>query len=128
MPSEFSVSTGEATSVHDVTAEVESRLPSDANGTWTVFVEHTTAGLTLQEAESRLMTDIADALEDVVADEGWQHDRLDDNADGHIRATLVGSSVTVPVSNGELDLGTWQSVLLVECDGPRTRTIRLYSD
>ncbi|WP_435101340.1 secondary thiamine-phosphate synthase enzyme YjbQ [Halarchaeum sp. P4] len=56
-------------------------------------------------------------------DEQYAHDRIDDNADAHLRAMLLGESVSVPVSDGELDLGTWQSVLFVECDGPRTRSV-----
>jgi secondary thiamine-phosphate synthase enzyme len=58
-----------------------------------------------------------------VANEGWAHDELDGNADSHLRTLLVGASKTVPVTEGTLDLGRWQSVLLVECDGPRTRTV-----
>ncbi len=56
---------------------------------------------------------------------GWPsfHDALDGNADAHLRALLLGHGVVLPVAEGELDLGTWQSVLLVECDGPRTRTV-----
>jgi secondary thiamine-phosphate synthase enzyme len=62
-------------------------------------------------------------LEATVDDSGWDHDRLDDNADSHLRALLVGPSETIPVTDGRLDTGTWQSVLLVECDGPRSRTV-----
>ena len=58
-------------------------------------------------------------------DERWQHDQIDDNADAHVRALLVGPEVTVPVDEGSLDMGTWQSVLLVECDGPRRRTVEV---
>lgn len=119
----FEVSTTERTAVLDVTDRVNGALPSDAAGTCTVFVRHTTAGVVVNEAESRLLSDVASFLDDVVPDGGWEHDRIDDNADSHLRALLLGPSVTLPVSDGRLDLGTWQSVLLVECDGPRTRTV-----
>jgi len=122
---EFTVSTDERTQAIDVTDEVATALPDDADGTCTVFVEHTTAGVVVQEAESRLLTDIERAVAGLVPDEGWRHDEIDDNADSHLRALVLGEHVTVPVADGELDLGTWQSVVFVECDGPRQRTVRV---
>ena len=121
--STFTVETDRRTQVVDVTDRVEAALPDDADGTATVFVRHTTAGVTVNEAESRLLEDVQSFLEGVVAEEGWAHDRIDDNADAHLRALLVGPSTTVPVAEGSLLVGPWQSVLLVECDGPRSRTV-----
>ncbi len=57
------------------------------------------------------------------AENGYRHDRLDGNADAHLRSILLGEHVTVPVEDGELALGTWQSILFVDCDGPRTRRV-----
>jgi secondary thiamine-phosphate synthase enzyme len=88
-----------------------------------VFVEHTTAGLSVNEAEPRLLGDIERALTELVPESGWDHDEIDDNADAHLRSMLLGRDVTIPVADGTLGLGTWQSILLVECDGPRTRTV-----
>ncbi len=119
----FTVSTDDRLAVEDVTADVRDALPADADGTATVFVRHTTAAITVNEAEPRLLDDFEENLAELVDDGGWAHDELDGNADSHLRAILVGPSVTIPVSDGDLDLGTWQSVLLVECDGPRTRTV-----
>lgn len=119
----FTVETDRQTHVVDVTDRLEAALPDDADGTATVFVRHTTAGVTVNEAESNLLDDVEAFLDGTVDDNGWDHDRLDGNADSHLRALLVGPSVTVPVTDGALDLGTWQSVLLVECDGPRSRTV-----
>jgi secondary thiamine-phosphate synthase enzyme len=119
----FDVTTDDRLAVVDVTEEVEAAVTGDVSGTATVFVEHTTAAVTVNEAESRLLGDFEQALAGLVPDEGWAHDALDGNADSHVRAMLVGPSVTVPVRSGSLALGTWQSVLLLECDGPRTRTI-----
>ena len=121
--STFTVETDRRTRVVDVTDRVEAALPDDADGTATVFVRHTTAGVTVNEAESRLLEDVESFLEGVVAEDGWAHDRIDDNADAHLRALLVGPSATVPVADGSLLVGSWQSVLLVECDGPRSRTV-----
>jgi secondary thiamine-phosphate synthase enzyme len=122
---EFEVSTERRLSVSDITDRVEGAIPADASGTATVFVRHTTAAVTVNESESRLLGDFERALDELVADTGWDHDALDGNADSHVRAMLVGPSVTVPVTDGTLDVGTWQSVLLVECDGPRTRTVQV---
>ena len=127
MPS-FTVETDERQSVMDVTDKVREVLHDDADGTATVFVRHTTAAITVNEAEPRLLDDLSTALGDLVPDGGWEHDALDGNADAHVRAMLVGSSETVPVTAGDLDLGTWQSVLLVECDGPRERTVDVRID
>lgn len=119
----FDVSTGARLEVTDVTDRVEAAVPDDATGAVTVSVQHTTAAVAVNEAESRLLSDFENALDDLVPDSGWEHDRIDDNADSHVRATLVGPNETVPVVDGELQLGTWQAVLLVECDGPRQRTV-----
>jgi len=119
----FEVETTERLSVSDITEEVAERVPADVNGTVTAFVEHTTAGVTVNEAESRLLEDFEAALSALVDDSGWKHDQIDDNADSHVRSLLVGPDVTIPVVDGSLQLGTWQSVLFVECDGPRRRTV-----
>jgi secondary thiamine-phosphate synthase enzyme len=121
----ITISTDAKTELVDITDRVEAALPDDATGTATVFVRHTTAGIAVNEAESRLLGDMAAFLEDAVSDSSWDHDQLDDNADSHLRALLVGPSETIPVSDGRLETGTWQSVLLVECDGPRSRTVEI---
>jgi secondary thiamine-phosphate synthase enzyme len=120
---EFEVSTDDRLAALDVTDRVAGVLPGDADGACTIFARHTTAGVCVNEAEPRLLADVERVLDGLVPDGGWRHDEIDDNADSHLRALLVGSGATVPVSGGDLDLGTWQSVLLVECDGPRTRTV-----
>jgi secondary thiamine-phosphate synthase enzyme len=111
----------------DVTSDVAAAVPDDAaSGVCTVFVPHTTAGVIVNEAEGRLLSDVERMLEAVVPrDEQYDHDQIDDNADAHLRALLLGESVSVPVEDGDLALGTWQSVLFVECDGPRTRSLRV---
>ncbi|WP_226023485.1 secondary thiamine-phosphate synthase enzyme YjbQ [Halomicrobium salinisoli] len=121
----FTVETDRRLQVVDVTDRVSEALPDDADGTATVFSRHTTAGVAVNEAESRLLGDYEAMLADLVPDEGWDHDDLDGNADSHLRSLLVGASETVPVDDGDLALGTWQSVLLVECDGPRARTVEV---
>ncbi|SDQ98372.1 secondary thiamine-phosphate synthase enzyme [Natronobacterium texcoconense] len=121
---EFPVETDSRLTTVDVTDRVAEAVPDDLeSGTCTAFVRHTTSGLVVQENEPRLREDLESFLSDLVPDEGHAHDQLDGNADSHLRATLLGPDVTVPVEDGQLALGTWQSILLVECDGPRTRTV-----
>jgi secondary thiamine-phosphate synthase enzyme len=122
----FEVSTDDRLQVIDVTDRVRealSRGKAGTEGTVTVFARHTTCGVVVNEAEPRLLDDIESFLSALVPDDGWGHDALDGNADAHLRALLLGPSVTVPVADGALDLGRWQSILLVECDGPRPRTV-----
>jgi len=120
----FGVETASRTQVIDVTDEIRAAVREagdEATGVCTVFVRHTTAGVVIQENETNLVGDIEDFLDNLVPDEGHAHDALDGNADSRLRATLVGSDVSIPVEDGELALGTWQSVLFVEYDGPRRR-------
>ena len=119
----ITVETDSRTECVDITDRVAATIPDDASGVCTVFSQHTTMGVVVNEAESRLLDDLTDALGELVPNDGWQHDEIDDNADSHVRAMLVGESVTVPVESGELQLGRWQSILAVECDGPRRRTL-----
>ncbi len=108
----------------DITDEIGAAVGGDfENGIVSLFVEHTTAALLVQENEPRLRGDLESFLSSVVPDSGHAHDELDGNADAHLRAALIGPSVTIPVVNGELALGRWQSVFLLECDGPRTRRV-----
>jgi secondary thiamine-phosphate synthase enzyme len=89
-----------------------------------VYTKHTTTAITVNENESGLKEDMLNILERVIpTGAGYEHDRIDNNADAHLRAILIGNSITVPVSGGNLDLGTWQSILFVELDGPRKRKI-----
>lgn len=121
---EFTVETDARLTTVDVTDRIAAAVPDDLErGIATAFVRHTTAALVVQENEPNLREDVESFLADLVPDEGHAHDRLDGNADSHLRATLLGPDVTIPVENGDLALGTWQSVLFVECDGPRTRTV-----
>jgi secondary thiamine-phosphate synthase enzyme len=124
---ELSVSTSEPLEVVDVTERVEAGLDGSVeSGTVTVFVAHTTAAVVVNEAEPRLLADVEEAVAGFVPDDReYRHDEIDDNAAAHLRAVLLGESVTVPVEGGELALGTWQSILLVECDGPRSRRLHV---
>ncbi|MGM0687207.1 MAG: secondary thiamine-phosphate synthase enzyme YjbQ [Promethearchaeati archaeon] len=122
------ITTERSIQVKDVTGSIHQWLrDNDAEeGILTISSSHTTAGLTINEAESGLMSDIENHLEKLVPrNQGYEHDRVDNNAHGHIMTLLIGSTESVPVKSGKLVLGTWQRVLFVECDGPRSRFISL---
>jgi len=120
------VSTRAASEAVDLTALVAEAVKRSgvANGLAVVFTTHTTTGLFLNEREGGLEEDLEAVLARLVPPgAGYQHDRVDDNAASHVQAALLGTSLTLPVTDGRLDLGTWQSVFLAERDGPRRRTL-----
>ncbi|MBP7828316.1 MAG: secondary thiamine-phosphate synthase enzyme YjbQ [Kiritimatiellae bacterium] len=121
----FSIATKRRTDFVDITREVERAAAALGvrDGAVTVFVPHTTAGITINEhADPDVMSDLEAALERVVP---WRADyaHAEGNAAAHVKASLMGSSVRVLVERGHLRLGTWQGVFLCEFDGPRTRTV-----
>ena len=107
----------------DITREVARAVENSGvrDGLCTVFVPHTTAAVTINEnADPDVCHDILQFLAGAIP----QSDRFrhtEGNSDAHIKATLVGSSVQIPIDGGELVLGTWQGIFFAEFDGPRTR-------
>jgi secondary thiamine-phosphate synthase enzyme len=97
-----------------------------------LFSLHTTCAVLINEFQAALLSDIEQFLEHVVArDAEWLHNDPDhsdcdrSNADAHLRALLLGQSLTVQISGGEVVLGQWQRILMAELDGPRARSIRI---
>lgn len=111
----------------DVTAEVAARVEESGiqSGVCHVFVSHTTAGVFVNEnADPGVLEDLLTALDRLVPwEHGYRH--VEDNAAAHIKATLVGTSQTLPVRDGRLALGRWQGVYLAEFDGPRERQLQV---
>jgi secondary thiamine-phosphate synthase enzyme len=122
---EIEVSTRERTCMLDITGEVE-RAVGDIGvreGLCTVLVPHTTAGITVNEnADPSVRRDILAQLAKLVPDNG-RYSHSEGNADAHIKASLMGSSVQVPVEGGRLQFGTWQGIFFCEFDGPRRRKV-----
>ena len=76
--------------------------------------------------DANIGTDILNALDRAVPDHArWLHDRIDDNAHSHIKAAILGPSESLPVADGDLVLGVWQRIILLEFDGPRTRRVHV---
>jgi len=123
---DFSVQTKRREEMIDITERVADaiRRSGIADGICLVYVPHATAAVAINEnADPNVCEDILDALTGLIPEGKWRHDRIDNNAAAHIKATLLGASQTVPVGGGKLRLGTWQSLMLVELDGPRERTV-----
>ena len=117
------VTTRERVSFVDVTSEVAGLVRDAGDGAVLVYVPHTTAGVTINEdADPSVRADLGMALERLVPrDLPFRH--LEGNSDAHTKASLVGSSVLVPVVKGALQLGTWQGIYFAEFDGPRHRRL-----
>ena len=94
-------------------------------GVVTVFIPHTTCGVTINEnADPDVVTDMLAALERMVLWEaGYRHS--EGNSAAHVKASMMGFSAQIPVADGRLQLGTWQGIYLCEFDGPRTREVRV---
>ena len=97
------------------------------NGIVNIFTKHSTSAIRVNENEKGLLLDFEKALKDVIKEkDNYKHDFIDNNAASHIRAFLLGASETIPIVDGKLDLGTWQSIFFIELDGPRSnRTVDL---
>ena len=93
-------------------------------GVVVLYVQHTTAGLTVNEnADPDVPRDMLHALRTLVPQHGMGFRHGEENSDAHIKASLVGSSVTIPFNDGKLLLGRWQGVFLCEFDGGRERHV-----
>jgi secondary thiamine-phosphate synthase enzyme len=110
----------------EFTAEVQAKL-TEANageGVVVLYVQHTTAGLTVNEnADPDVPRDMLHALRTLVPQHGMGFHHGEENSDSHIKATLVGSSVSIPFTDGKLLLGRWQGIFLCEFDGGRERQV-----
>ena len=124
---EVSLRTERRTQLVEITQLVQEAI--DGNGDASaalVYVPHTTAGVTINEhADPAVARDFEAALERMVGEDwGWEHvEEGEENAPSHIRASLMGPQVLVPIHEGRLALGTWQGIFFCEFDGPRERKV-----
>jgi secondary thiamine-phosphate synthase enzyme len=111
----------------DITAQVRRTVAAAGirEGICLVSSPHTTAGITVQEhADPDVVQDLGERLETLAPEgTGWHHS--EGNADSHVKTALIGHSQSLPVSEGELVLGTWQGIFLCEFDGPRRRRVHV---
>ena len=107
----------------DITSDVQKIVDKEniKNGIVIVYVPHTTAGITINEgADPSVQRDIIETLKRLIPESGDYH-HMEGNSDAHIKASLLGSSVTVLLEDNKLLLGTWQHIFFFEGDGPRHR-------
>lgn len=124
----FRVTTRQRNTFLDITAEVRAALQRRGlrEGIGIVYCPHTTAAITINEGyDPDVVHDMQLWLDRAVphVQPGFRHG--EGNSDSHLKASLIGSSATIPVSGGELQLGQWQAIFFCEFDGPRTRTVHV---
>ena len=110
----------------DITRRVARSIAQSglANGHVTVYVPHTTAGVTINEnADADVVHDMLAALDVAVPWEQEFYRHGEGNSAAHVKSSMVGCSTVVPVVDGRMTLGTWQGVYFCEFDGPRTRRV-----
>jgi len=128
---EITLNTRGECDIIDITPDIEQEVAKAgmAKGVVTIFVAGSTAGLTTIEFESGVLADLQGMWERIVPkDITYAHDRRwgDGNGYSHVRASLLGASLTVPFSNNRLMVGTWQQIVLVDFDNrPRSRQVIL---
>jgi len=135
VPSNIELETDQGISLHDLMPGIKAALAKSGikNGFVTVTSQHTTTAISINENEERLVEDVRSFLNRLIpAGDKYLHNDIalrdcpDDepeNAHSHLAAMLLGSSEVVPIMQGELVLGQYQSVMLYELDGPRSRKV-----
>lgn len=129
MPITINVKTKSRIDIVDITPSVQKEVSKRKikEGVCTVYVPHTTAGITINEgADPAVCQDIMAKLNEL-APPNATYRHMEGNADSHIKASLMGSSVSVIVEDGHLVLGTWQKIFFCEFDGPRSRRVYVKS-
>ena len=124
----LTIATRSRSSLEDLTPQVEQAVSQSgvSEGLCTIFVPHTTAGIIVNENyDPDVKRDLLAHLARLCPQHGDYHHR-EGNADAHIKASIVGSSVSIPIHSGRLALGTWQGILFCEFDGPRTRRVIIH--
>lgn len=122
MQEEFFISTSKKQELIDITGKINSIIKKSKikNGVCNVFAAHATAAIIINENyDPNICLDLLDALNKLIPAGVWRHDRIDGNADAHIKAAILGPSETIPIKDGKLNLGRWQALMFMELDGPR---------
>jgi secondary thiamine-phosphate synthase enzyme len=110
----------------DITHDINAALAESGirKGLVNVYSKHSTSAIFINENESGLLKDFIDLVESVVpTGENYRHNKIDNNADSHLRSFLIGNNETIPFENASMSLGTWQSVFFLDLDGPRNRRV-----
>jgi len=121
------IKTAQTRQAIDITDQVNRQIAKSdiQDGLCLLFIQHTTATLTVGEVGEGTEEDLLDVLWEMIPKIRFRHAHNPRHAPAHMIASILGPSLSLPISDGRLVLGTWQSVLLIELDGPRERTIHL---
>ncbi|SEK47541.1 secondary thiamine-phosphate synthase enzyme [Methanobrevibacter gottschalkii] len=110
------ISSNEKFEIIDITSKINELIEID-EGIVSIFSKHSTSAIVVNENEDGLLKDLEVSLDDIISDKfSYSHDMIDNNARSHLKSFLLSSSENLPIKNGRLDLGTWQSVFFVELD------------
>jgi secondary thiamine-phosphate synthase enzyme len=126
MQTEFHLRSARKYQMLDITGRVQDivRMANLPEAICSVYVTHATAAIVINENDDpNVCQDVLDALDKLIPEGVWRHDRVDNNAAAHIKSAILGPGETIPVRDGRLVLGTWQAIMLVELDGPRDRRV-----
>ncbi len=122
MQEEFYLSTKKKQELIDITSQINSIIKRSKikSGICNIFAAHATAAIIINENyDPNICLDLIDSLNKIIPSGIWRHDKIDGNADAHIKSAMLGPSETIPIKNSKLELGRWQSVMFAELDGPR---------
>ena len=122
MHEEIVLSTSKKQELIDITDNINSILKKSKikNGICNIFAAHATAAIIINENyDPNICLDLLDSLNKLIPSGIWRHDKIDGNADAHIKSAILGPSEIIPIKNSKLGLGQWQSVMFAELDGPR---------
>lgn len=119
----FKIKTTKKYEMVDITEKVN-ELIDIGEGICLVYVSHSTAAIIINENyDPNICDDILNALDKLIPEGIWKHDKIDNNAAAHIKASILGPSETLIIKDKKLVLGRWQSLMLVDLDGPKERNV-----
>ncbi len=118
----FALKTNDKIEVIDITKKIEEivRKSKIEDGCCHIFLPHATAGIILNENEKGLMEDYVKWLKEFFPKKEWKHNLIDNNAEAHLMSAFIGQSILIPIKKNKLVRGTWQDILFIEFDGPRS--------
>jgi secondary thiamine-phosphate synthase enzyme len=124
---EYTIKTSKREEIVDITTKVREavdKASDEDSKACLVFVPHTTCAIIINEiSDERVGKDLLNFLSNLTPKGGWLHDNGDGNGDAHVKSSIFGPEKIIPIQNGLLQLGKWQSIALAEFDGPRERRV-----
>ena len=123
-PQPLTIKTTENRQVIDITDDVQKLVSKDASAIL-VYVAHTTCAITTADLDPGTDLDLLDAVWEMIPKLNYRHPHNPAHVPAHLASSIIGPSVTIPIQDGKLILGTWQRIILIELDGPQNRQLRI---